>query len=251
MPTARRRRPRRPLRATISVTLVLAMAGMMFAANAQLARRSGSERHPENLAQLVQVRSDNVASLTASVAQLSAQVTKLSSQSDVVLPTLPKKLQEATDVAAASTPVEGSGLTVTLRDATDSEIPPGAVADDLVVHQQDVQAVVNALWHGGAEAMTIQGERVSNLTAVRCVGNVLFLHGQVFSPPYVISAIGDPAALQRAVDEDMTIKIYREYVAAYGLGWSVSQDQSITAPAADGTALLRQATVPQGTDVFG
>ncbi len=251
MPGAGQRRPRQTWRATVSVTLVLVLAGVMLTANAQLSRRGGGDRHPENLAQLVQVRSDQVSDLTTQVAQLEAQVVALTDEADVVLPSLPAELQRASDAAAGSTALTGPGVSVTLRDATDSEIPAGAVADDLVVHQQDVQAVVNALWRGGADAMTIQGERVTNLTAVRCVGNVLFLHGQVYSPPYVIAAIGDPEALNRALDDDLTIRTYREYVVAYGLGWSVEESQDITAPAADGTALLRQASVPPGTEVFG
>ena len=50
--------------------------------------------------------------------------------------------------------------------------------DDLVVHQGDVQAVVNALWAGGAEAMSIMDVRVISTSAVRCVGNTLLLHGR-------------------------------------------------------------------------
>ena len=58
------------------------------------------------------------------------------------------------------------------------------------MHQQDIQAVVNALWAGGAEAMTIQGQRVVSTTGIKCVGNVVILHGVPYSPPYRISAIG-------------------------------------------------------------
>ena len=49
--------------------------------------------------------------------------------------------------------------------------------------------MVNALWAGGAEAMTIMGERVIATTAVRCVGNTLLLHGRVHSPPFTVAAI--------------------------------------------------------------
>ena len=56
--------------------------------------------------------------------------------------------------------------------------------------------MVNALWAGGAEAMVIMELRVISTSAVRCVGNTLLLHGQVFSPPFVIRAIGDPARMR-------------------------------------------------------
>ena len=52
------------------------------------------------------------------------------------------------------------------------------------MHQQDIQAVVNALWAGGAEAMTIQGQRVISTTGIKCVGNTVVLHGVPYSPPY-------------------------------------------------------------------
>ena len=89
---------------------------------------------------------------------------------------------------------------MTLADAprsADRVLPEDASPDDLVVHQQDVQAVVNALWPGGAEAMQIMDQRVITTSAVRCVGNTLILQGRVYSPPFQITAIGDPQRLPR------------------------------------------------------
>ena len=67
--------------------------------------------------------------------------------------------------------------------------------DDVVVHQQDVQGVVNALWRGGAEAMMVMDQRIISTSAVRCVGNTLILQGRVYSPPFTVTATGDPALL--------------------------------------------------------
>jgi uncharacterized protein YlxW (UPF0749 family) len=108
-------------------------------------------------------------------------------------------------------------VTVTLDDAPSSVAANGIEPDLLVVHQQDIQAVVNALWSGGAEAMTIQHQRVISTTAVKCVGNTVVLHGIPYSPPYQISAIGDPARLQDALAASGPIEIYQQYVEAYGL----------------------------------
>ena len=69
----------------------------------------------------------------------------------------------------------------------------GRDVENAIVHQQDIQAVVNAMWAGGAEAMTIQGQRVISTTGIKCVGNTVILHGVPYSPPYEISAIGDSA----------------------------------------------------------
>jgi len=118
------------------------------------------------------------------------------------------------------------------------------------VHQQDLEAVINALWAGGAEAMAIQGRRVVATTVVRCVGNVLLLDGQVFSPPYVVSAIGDPEVLRAALDASPAVGRYREWVDAVGLGWSVTSSNELELPAVQGAGELRFARVPAEVDVF-
>ena len=124
-----------------------------------------------------------------------------------------------------------------------SSFPP----DTLVVHQQDIQAVVNALWAGGAEAMTLQGQRVTATTAFRCAGNILLLHGRVYSPPYVVEAVGDPDRLRDALDRSERIDIYKEYVDAVNLGWSVEEKGSIEMPRFEGALDLRYARASETT----
>ncbi|MBV1853296.1 DUF881 domain-containing protein [Catellatospora tritici] len=147
--------------------------------------------------------------------------------------------------AAGLSGVHGPGLTVRLNDAPKSaQTPDAASQDDLVVHQQDVQAVVNALWAGGAEAMTIMGQRVITTTAVQCVGNTLLLDGRRYSPEFVISAIGDPAKLRAALDAAPGVQAFRAAVRDYGLGYSVSTETNIVAPPYQGSVELRHASVP-------
>ena len=103
---------------------------------------------------------------------------------------------------AALTPLRGPGLVVTLNDAqrdAQGRFPRDASPDDLVVHQQDITAVLNALWSAGAEGIQMQDQRLIATSAPRCVGNTLLLNGRTYSPPYVITAIGDVAAMQRAL----------------------------------------------------
>jgi uncharacterized protein YlxW (UPF0749 family) len=104
--------------------------------------------------------------------------------------------------------------------------------------------VVNALWQGGAEAMMLMDQRVISTSAVRCVGNTLILQGRVYSPPYVITAMGDTAALRRALDASPQVGIYRQWVDAVGLGYDVQSDQRKTFPGYAGSINLRYATVP-------
>jgi uncharacterized protein YlxW (UPF0749 family) len=148
-------------------------------------------------------------------------------------------------VSSGFTPMTGRAVRVTLDDAPRDRRPPGhPSADDLVVHQQDVQAVVNALWAGGATGMQIMDQRLISTSAVRCVGNTLILQGVVYSPPFRITATGVPDRLRAALDASPEIQIYRQYVAEYGLGYTVKTLQKTTLPAYTGNATPKYASVP-------
>ena len=102
--------------------------------------------------------------------------------------------------------------------------------------------MVNALWAGGAEAMTIMGIRVISTSAVRCVGNTLLLHGLVFSPPFRIEAIGDPDRMRAALATDPGVGAFRNAVTAFGLGYRVDARADIR-PRSLGFESLDYATV--------
>jgi uncharacterized protein YlxW (UPF0749 family) len=235
----------RPRPATLGVFAVLVVAGLLFAVSATTARgtqlrtdrsdavalaRSEQTRYAEQLAQLAALRRE-VDERTRAAAGGDATVRDLRARGDAAAPD------------AGLAPVAGHAVQVTLDDAPHrSTLPSGVSADDLVVHQQDVQAVVNALWLGGAEAMMLMDQRVISTSAVRCVGNTLLLQGQVYSPPYRITAIGDPARMRAALDASAALQIYREFSKVYGLGWSVQDQGDITVPAFTGSLDLRFAT---------
>lgn len=238
------------LRSALVVSSVLAAAGLLFSASAQLAERPGG-RQPEDLAQLVRAESERVERLSERVNALEAEVARLSDAAAVDLPVRPADLAARESVVSGSRAVSGPGVVVSLDDAPASSASiPGVRPDDLVVHQQDMEHVINALWAGGAEAMTLQGERVTSTSAFRCSGNILLLHGKVFSPPYVIEAVGDPRALRAALDASPGVATYKQYVDWVALGWSVTAEDVLDLPPYTGSTELRHATVPEGTDVF-
>ena len=237
----------------LTVGLVTLFAGLLFAANAQLARSGSPEsplalgRQPGYLAELVETES-------ARVTQLSAQVTALTEEIDALVEAIaPAGVVEDPETILLETtaigfvPVVGPGVTVTLDDApaAASQIP-GVSPDDLVIHQQDLQAVIAALWAGGAEAMTLMGERVTMTSAFRCTGNVLLLHGQVFSPPYVIQAIGNPETLEASVLAAPGVQIFLTYVEVFGLGFTLTTEEDLEFPAYAGTGTLRFAELADG-----
>ena len=98
-----------------------------------------------------------------------------------------------------------------------------------MVHQQDVQAALNGLRAGGATALSVMGQRVIATTAVKCVGNTLLLGGRVYSPPFVLAAIGEPGQLRAGLDAEPGVEIYRQYVSAYGLGLDVTTGERTAA----------------------
>jgi uncharacterized protein YlxW (UPF0749 family) len=146
--------------------------------------------------------------------------------------------------AAGLIPVVGPGISVSMSDAprdSAGNYPAGVDPDDLVVHQQDVQSVVNALWAGGAEAMMIMDQRVLTTSAVRCIGNTLLLQGRTYSPPFVVTAIGDAAAMSAALDVEPGVQLLLQYVDKYQLGYEVKVSDAVELPAYDGPVRLTNA----------
>ncbi len=246
----RRRARRHAVRGTVSVGLVLVLAGLMFTANARLAG-SEEDRHPQNLGDLAEAESARVATLAGRVEALRADVETLTERETDAVDLGDPEETALVALAAGRAAVTGPGVTVSLTDAPAdgphrSEYPP----DYFVVHQQDLQAVINALWAGGAEAMALQDQRVTATTAFRCVGNVLSLGGRVYSPPYEVRAIGDPAELRAALLASPDIQEYLDWVDAVGLGWSVTAEGTLELPATESAGELTHARVPDGVAVF-
>jgi len=221
---------------TILVTGSAAIAGFLFIASGITADgtnlRTGGL---EDLRSLVLDRAYKVGILQNQVDQLATEVNELAiTKVDPVLSSRISRLEQVTGLA----PVSGSALEVSLDDApreAGTALPETAAPDDLVVHQQDVQAVVNAMWRGGATAVQVMDQRIISTSAIRCVGNTLLLQGQVYSPPFVIKAIGNTSDLQQALNDEPGVMLYREYVNRFNLGWKVSILNQTTIPAWQGT----------------
>jgi uncharacterized protein YlxW (UPF0749 family) len=218
---------------------VLAVAGLMVAVGA-LTARGGDLRPSANtdLVDLLNAEARRNAELAERAATLQAEVDSLASRLGE-LP--PSEGRDDLAQAAGAVAVAGPGVTVTLDDAPLSVKPAGVDAELLVVHQQDIQAVVDALWSGGAEAMTVQGQRVTARTGIKCVGNTVVLHGVPYAPPYVVTAIGDPSALQAALEGSEYLRNYRDYARAYRLGYEEAVEADVTLPAWRGQSGLEYA----------
>jgi uncharacterized protein YlxW (UPF0749 family) len=236
---------------SLGVPVIAFAAGLMFTTSATTADGTSlrEDRRPE-LNQLIEDRQERVDAAEVRAADLRNQVER---QTDELAGTdRPiKKQQERAksfELAAAFTKVRGPGLTVQLDDAprsVDGNRSRDVSNDDLVVHQQDVQATVNALWAGGAEAMTIMGVRVISTSAVRCVGNTLLLHGRVYSPPFVVTAIGDPGRLSTSLAASPGVAQFREAATDFGLGYAETVLGEVVLPAFDGSGAMSVAEVAE------
>ena len=239
------KRPTHRTWGSFSVVAVLVLAGLLFTANARLAGGVDA-RQPQDLAGLVEAESDRAVALQEDVDRLQAEVDALTDAQVEQVPPQDAEVAALRSLAAGRVAVTGPGLTVRLWDApADVPRPDWVTNDYLVVHQQDLQAVINSLWAGGAEAMSLQGQRVITTSAYRCVGNVLRLHGEIYSPPYEVRAIGDPEELLEALEASPEVQRYLDYVDAIGLGWSVDEETEIALDAYAGAGGLRYATVPE------
>jgi uncharacterized protein YlxW (UPF0749 family) len=231
----------------VAAPLAFATAGILFATSAGASRgadlRGGARSDLPDLIRAEQRRADETsqrvdrlrAEIEAATARAGATDRRVAAE---------QRRSTALGLAAGTVPVTGPGLRVTLSDAarsSDRVLPENASPDDLVVHQQDVQAVVNALWTGGAEAMQIMDQRVITTSAVRCVGNTLILQGRVYSPPFRITAIGDPQRLSDALDGSPGVQLYRYYVDTFGLVYEVERRSGVRLPAFDGSLDLLHA----------
>jgi uncharacterized protein YlxW (UPF0749 family) len=241
----------RPVSRTVALRVlsagVFALAGLIFWTSFDTAK-GVDIRSDDPLPKL----SDNVSrknaqneKLDKQLAAIRGDVDRLTRQGSGLDPAEQARV-DALGKAAGTAPLTGPALDVTLDDA-----PPGATAlvpgvpdpqpNDLVIHQQDLQAVVNALWQGGARGIRVMDQRLISTSAVRCVGNTLILQGRVYSPPYRITAVGDLERLRAALDASPAIQNYLQYVRAYGLGWKIGAHDKATLPGYSGSTDLHYA----------
>ena len=226
------RRPRISFQ-TAATLVTFAAAGLLFAASAITARGTDLRRdETASIADLVRARTFELTVLEGKVRKQQGHVDALAKKQDV--PGLLAARQNFRQLAPRQGfgAVTGPAVRVDLDDAPASmRNNPDVNPDDLVVHQQDVQAVINAMWRGGATAVTVMGQRVISTSAVKCVGNTLSLQGRVYSPPYRIVAVGKTRDITRSIFEDDDVQVYRDYADAVGLGWRIQALKRYRAPA--------------------
>ncbi len=227
----------------VGALCVSVFAGYAFVSSAVTSQGSDLRPAGGDIATLLQDRAREVEAQRSTATSLEAEIAGLSAA--VGAPELDALLLQGDAAAEAASVVEmsGGGLRITLTDAPRSSDDKAADANQLVVHQQDIQGFVNAVWAGGAEAVTLQGQRLVSTSGIKCVGSTVVIDGVPYSPPYVIEAIGPSSRLHVGLDESSQVTVYREYVERFDLGLKIETVSSLTAPAYTGQVDLRHAEV--------
>jgi uncharacterized protein YlxW (UPF0749 family) len=134
-------------------------------------------------------------------------------------------------VLAGLAEVKGPGITVEMNDAQ-KQAAAGQDPNLFIIHDDDVLAVVNELFAAGAEAMSINGQRVVATTEIRCAGAVLMINGVRLAPPLKIQAVGDPTVLQNALKMRGGVV---DNLSFWGIDVKIKVEQEIVLPAYSGS----------------
>jgi len=230
------------------VPVVALLAGLLFATSGRTAQgmdlRAGEITE---LSELIDQRNAVIADQADQLGELQRQVEQLTAQA-ATRDGAVAEAQSAGEVGAVSAalvPLTGPGVVITLDDAParpDGSLPVNARPDDLVIHQSDVQAVVNAVWAAAADGVAIMDQRLIATSAVRCVGNTLLLQGRIYSPPFVVAAIADASAVRAQLAASPQVAVFQQAVDAYGLTFTVRERPAVELPAYDGPLDLNYAS---------
>jgi uncharacterized protein YlxW (UPF0749 family) len=228
------------------VTLGLALLGLGFLIAAQLSsegprvRYTTQERSPlvETATQL-QTRQEE---LKDRILALRSQIQAAEQEgqgSAALVKELNDSLQQAR-IAAGLIALSGSGIVLQLEDS--SEPPaPGANESDYLVGAHDLRRIVDELWAAGAEAIAVNGERITASTAIIDVGPSILANAAYLSGPYQITALGPDDLYTKLSASRGFIDFIASRASGFGIKVSVAEPETVDMPAFAGTVTLRYA----------
>ncbi len=217
--------------ATLLVAVVLGLAGALFATSA-VATHRGADAAKRDRKQLI-AQIDDLTSRTDRARQsLDALRASVQSARSAALNATGRGSQlqaeiDQLDVVTGGRAVAGPGLEVRLDDADGADVS-GSLG---MIYDRDIQAVVDALFASGAEAIAVNGQRLTTLTAIREAGQAILVDYRPLTAPYLIDAIGPPDLRDR-FSSTQTASLYRNWHQVYGLGFRVTTHERLTLPSA-------------------
>ncbi len=231
------------------------LVGLLVGVGASTLRAQDTTKGKARSALISQIndRRASVEKQTALVTGLQSEVTALEAES---LAGVDARLQaqiEAQSAAAGVVALTGPGLVVTLDnpptpEGNGSGVDPRAdtTSGGNYVFARDLQIVTNSLWQAGAEAMSINGLRLTSTSAIRFAGEAIIVDFRPLNPPYLITAIGDPASLPERFTDGPGGAYLATLKSQYGIQVNTSPRGSVEVPAA--TSLLTRYARPMDTE---
>lgn len=223
---------------TLLLLLVAVLLGLMTVAAAQQLRApSDGPSARELLEQEISERQQSADELRAQTVALNEEIEELQS---AALSAADQGLLDRLrldGVVTGATAVSGPGLELTLSDS-DADLDPDVAASDTRVQAVDLQTVVNALWASGAEAVSVGGQRLTSLSAIRHAGEAILVDlVPLPGPSYVVRAVGDPEDMQAAYARTGA-PAYTQYLSSeWGIGSSMATVDEIDLPSVGGQGL--------------
>jgi uncharacterized protein YlxW (UPF0749 family) len=230
------------------VTLGVALLALGFLVAAQLAaegprvRYTTQERLPlvETVVELQRQQEelkDRILELRAEI----QQTAQASTGSAALVRELNAQLAEAR-LAAGLVPLTGSGIVFQLEDSSEPT-PPGGNDADYRVNARDIRTLVEELWLAGAEAMSVNGERLTAGSAIVDIGGSVLVNQAYLAPPYQISAIGPTDLYERLSASQGYLDFLDARVDGYGIRAAFGEFEQVDIPEFAGTLRLDHARV--------
>jgi uncharacterized protein YlxW (UPF0749 family) len=224
---------RRPARARWDLAVVALVIGALFTVAAVETTRTAPAAETERRELITRIQQSEAQQdqLRGQIAALDAEITQLRTDalgSDAEAQELTSRLAALEPVTGA-TAVTGPGLVITVDDASGTSSDQRDQVLDL-----DLQILVNGLWASGAEAVAINGHRLSSLTAIRGAGDAITVDYRSLTRPYQIQAIGNPRTLPARWVESSGGAWWNELAQNRGMRYEVSTVNTMTLDADPG-----------------
>ena len=216
----------RPATLAVFAASVAVLAILLTVAAVQT-RSSASEAEADRLALIdrIEDEQDQVGLSQQAVSELEAEVDRLRLASLQVTQDLAVLEQQLENVQMSTgvVPVSGPGVRITVDNSPDGS-DPGHISDE------DLQELVNALWLAGAEAIAVGGQRLTSRSAIHTAGSAVTVNYRSLSPPYEVTAIGDPATLPAELLDTEGGQLFSTLQGNFGVPFTVETAESLTLP---------------------
>jgi uncharacterized protein YlxW (UPF0749 family) len=247
----RRPTPARARLRTVATAITLALIGAILATayHQTVARAPDAAKANAGLVDDVKARSAQTDQLQVKAERLREAVAREREDALTTTEAGSKTARDLRELEASVGvgPVAGPGIVVTVGDGPQPKDPVTgevtAAGDPARLLDRDLQEVVNALWESGAEAVAIDGQRLTPTSTIRLAGEAILVDLRPVSSPYRIEAIGDPLTTDDHFNSSDVAERFRAYKDRYGIVFSVASSGKIHMAAAT-APILRYARAP-------